>query len=131
MGLPAAHAMRSVRSTTRISSSRLVAPWRTRRAPSSARGLKPWPHAAARISRAVARRATISARAASTLRISRVVERPVDLEDLEDRLPPAKTLVVAQLATDCAVERCGLGGRHAEQPALPGVRVIGLPAGAA
>src|SRR3989442_8654488 len=51
-----------------------------------------------------------------------LVERAVDLEDLEDRLAPAKPLVVAMLATDCAVERCGLGGCHAEQPALPRVR---------
>src|SRR6185503_17940574 len=72
-----AQLIRSVRSTTRITSSRLVVPARARRTPSSARVLKPLARAAVRISRAVARRATSSSMPASIFRSSRIAWRPL------------------------------------------------------
>src|SRR4051812_14455235 len=71
-----AYARRSVRSTTRITSSMLVTPARTRRTPSSARVRKPLARAAVMISRAVARRATSSSIAASIFSSSRIDWRP-------------------------------------------------------
>jgi hypothetical protein len=69
--------MRSVRSTTRITSSSDVTPSRTSRTPSSASVLKPLARAAVRISRAVARRATSSSMPASIFSSSRMLCRPL------------------------------------------------------
>src|SRR5487761_2003429 len=68
--------MRSVRSTTRMSSSSVVVPSSTRREPSSARVRKPLAMAASCSSRAVARRAISSSMSTSSLSISMIASRP-------------------------------------------------------
>src|SRR5207237_4558920 len=60
-----------------------------------------------------------------------LVDRSVDIEELEERLAAAVALVLALLAADGARDRRRHGGRDTEEPPLAPIGIVRLTAGAA